>query len=172
MINCLACGHSNDDEAQVCEACETSLYSMAVIDPLATETLMFEKVDIEQQPQAEPEPGSESFHRGMVLNIHIHGDERVIRIRPNEAILFGRKDPRLRVTPEVDLTDYDGAKKGVSRVHAALRVMDEYIVLIDMGSSNGTFHNGERALPRNPRLLRDGDQVQLGQMVMTIRFSE
>ena len=170
MIRCLACGHENEEGAEVCEACETPLFSLAVIDPLATETLMLKQVVI--RPKGEPERGSEVFKRGMVLNIHVHGDERIIRIRPSEAILFGRKDPRLQLTPEVDLTDYDGARKGVSRVHAALRLMDEYIVLIDMGSSNGTFHNGERALQRHPRLVRDGDQVQLGELVLSINFSE
>jgi hypothetical protein len=169
MIRCLACDHENDDTAQICASCETPLFSMAVIDPLVTETLMLKAVEV--RPAESLEERSELFERGMVLNIRVHGDDRLIRIRPSDAILFGRSDPRLRITPEVDLTEYDGARRGVSRVHAAMRVMDRYIVLIDMGSSNGTFHNGERALPRHPRLVRDGDQIQLGEMVMSIRFS-
>ena len=170
MIECLACGHQNDPETHVCEACEAPLYSLAVIDPLATDTIVLEQVDVRHKERAEP--GSEVFRRGMVLNIHIRGTDRVIRIRPNEAILFGRQDPTLRITPEVDLTDYGGARKGVSRVHAALRVRDEFIVLIDMASANGTYHNGERAPAHQPRLLRDGDELQLGQLVITIRFSD
>lgn len=169
MIRCLACDHENGEDIEVCESCGTPLFSMAVIDPLATETLMLKAVDV--QPSDADADRSELFERGMVLNIRVHGDDRVIRIRPSDAILFGRSDPRLRITPEVDLTDYDGARRGVSRVHAAMRMMDKYIVLIDMGSSNGTFHNGERALPRHPRLVRDGDQIQLGEMVMSVRFS-
>ena len=168
MLECLACGHLNPDDARVCEACETRLYSLAVIDPHATESLE----DVEVRWEKRGEPGSEIFKRGMVLNIHVHGDNRVIRIRPNEAILFGRHDPRLRLTPDVDLTDYDGASKGVSRVHAALRVTSENLMLFDMRSANGTYHNGEKAQPGYPRLVRDGDELQLGKLVMTIHFSK
>jgi hypothetical protein len=170
MLECLACGYENDENARVCEACETPLYSIAIIDPLATETLMFDKVEVAQQSQAVQ--GGEVFKRGMVLNFHIQGDDRIIRIRPSDAILLGRKDPRLRITPDVDLTDYDGSRKGISRTHAALRIMDESIFLFDMRSANGTYHNGERAEPGQPRLLRDGDRLQLGEMVLTIRFSD
>ena len=172
MIECLACGHQNEEHERECASCETPLYSMAVIDPHATETLTLDRIEVQNTEQPEPGTGSALFKHGMVLNIYVHGDERIIRIRPNEAILFGRKDPRLRLVPEVDLTDYEGAPKGVSRVHAALRVMEDRIVVVDMRSANGTFHNGERALPGHPRLLRDGDQVQLGELVMTISYSE
>jgi hypothetical protein len=172
MIECLACGHRNEDNEKICAACGTQLYSMAFIDPHATETLTLDRIEVQHMDQPEPVKGSAIFRHGMVLNIHVHDDDRIIRIRPNEAILFGRKDPRLRLTPEVDLTDYEGAPKGVSRVHAALRVMDDRIVLVDMRSANGTFHNGERAVPGHPRLLRNGDQIQLGELVLTINFSE
>jgi len=50
----------------------------------------------------------------------------------------------------------------VSRYHALIqhREHDEYW-LIDLGSSNGTYHNQRRI--RAPMLLRDRDQVQVGE---------
>jgi pSer/pThr/pTyr-binding forkhead associated (FHA) protein len=49
---------------------------------------------------------------------------------------------------------------GVSRRHARLVRHDRQVTIEDLGSSNGTFVNGERLSA--PRELRDQDRVQLG----------
>src|SRR5574341_2359651 len=48
---------------------------------------------------------------------------------------------------------------GVSRQHAALKFQDGRYLLEDLGSSNGTFVNGERVA--GPRELADGDQITI-----------
>jgi len=48
---------------------------------------------------------------------------------------------------------------GVSRQHAALKLQEGRYVLEDLGSSNGTFVNGERVA--GPRELADGDQITI-----------
>lgn len=55
----------------------------------------------------------------------------------------------------------------VSRRHAELRHTPQGYRLVDLGSANGTFVNGD---PIDQAPLRSGDQVQLGQTVMI--FSE
>ncbi len=65
--------------------------------------------------------------------------------------------------PGVDLVIPSAA---VSRRHARLmREGNEYI-LEDLGSSNGTFLNGERLSGRCP--LKSGDQIRLGQTIMIL----
>jgi pSer/pThr/pTyr-binding forkhead associated (FHA) protein len=55
--------------------------------------------------------------------------------------------------------------EGVSRAHAELkRVGDDWTVVDDGLSSNGTFVNGERVERRHR--LRDGDQLQVGETVI------
>ena len=55
----------------------------------------------------------------------------------------------------------------VSRVHAELQRMgDEWVVLDDGLSRNGTFLNGEKVEGR--RMLRDGDEMRFGQT--TVQF--
>lgn len=49
--------------------------------------------------------------------------------------------------------------KQVSRRHAQLKVEDEGIVLVDLGSKNGTHVNSERI--HNPVKLQDGDTIQI-----------
>jgi len=55
----------------------------------------------------------------------------------------------------------------VSQVHARLFIRDNKLWIEDLGSTNGTFHNGERVTNR-PVRLRRGDRIQLGQTVAEV----
>jgi hypothetical protein len=55
---------------------------------------------------------------------------------------------------------------GVSRHHAELRVEDGEVVLVDLGSTNGTFVNGQ---PIRRITLTDGTQVTLGRTTLVFR---
>jgi hypothetical protein len=55
---------------------------------------------------------------------------------------------------------------GVSRHHAELRVEDGQVVLVDLGSTNGTFVNGQ---PVRRVALTDGTNVTLGRTTMVFR---
>jgi pSer/pThr/pTyr-binding forkhead associated (FHA) protein len=58
----------------------------------------------------------------------------------------------------------------VSNAHAVLMVRDGGYTIVDLGSRNGTFVNGDRLGPQ-ARTLRHGDTIQLGQTVLTFRNS-
>jgi len=58
---------------------------------------------------------------------------------------------------------------GVSRHHAELRVEGEEVVLVDLGSTNGTFVNGE---PIRRITLADGTRVTLGRTTLVFRRDE
>jgi pSer/pThr/pTyr-binding forkhead associated (FHA) protein len=72
--------------------------------------------------------------------------------------------------PDLDLDPYGGADKGVSRNHAAIVRRDGALSVVDKGGANGTFLNGQRLIPHQPRILRDGDDLRLGHMVLQVRF--
>ena len=55
----------------------------------------------------------------------------------------------------------------VSRRHAEIEVSNGDILISDLGSTNGTFVNGERI--DQPRTLRDGDEVRIGAVVWRLR---
>jgi ABC transport system ATP-binding/permease protein len=48
----------------------------------------------------------------------------------------------------------------VSRLHASLAVDGERVILADMGSSNGTYVNGQRL--SGPTTLKSGDRIDIG----------
>jgi FHA domain-containing protein len=55
---------------------------------------------------------------------------------------------------------------GVSRHHAELRVENDQVILVDRGSTNGTFVNGQ---PVRRVVLTDGTQVTLGRTTLVFR---
>lgn len=80
------------------------------------------------------------------------------------SVRIGRRSGSRGTTPEIDLAD-PPSDPGVSRDHARLLAQpDGSWVLVDTGSTNGTYLNGAaQRIPRHQQVsLTDGDRVQLG----------
>jgi hypothetical protein len=56
----------------------------------------------------------------------------------------------------------------VSRFHAEVTVLKDRLEVTDLGSTNGTFVNGERLKPSEPRALKEGDEVCFGAAKFTV----
>lgn len=67
-------------------------------------------------------------------------------------------------TPDADVFIDD---EGVSRRHAKIAYDSGSVRLIDLGSTNGTFANGQKV---DTRLLKDGDRIQIGSTTI-LKFS-
>ena len=62
--------------------------------------------------------------------------------------------------------------QSLSRVHASINRDGDRIWILDEGSTNGTFVNGDRVLPAG-LALRDGDRVELSQYTtITVSFND
>ncbi len=72
--------------------------------------------------------------------------------------------------PDVDLTEFGAADKGVSRQHARILRKRDLMYVEDLGSSNGTFLNGLPLMRNSLRVLRSGDEVQLGTLKLRVAF--
>ncbi len=99
------------------------------------------------------------------------GDQaRELEISLVKPIRLGRNDPVEHVFPEIDLTDSLGREYGVSRQHACIFQRGETVEIQDLASTNGTLLNGERLAPYVPEPLKDGDQLQLGKLVIEVKL--
>jgi eukaryotic-like serine/threonine-protein kinase len=75
---------------------------------------------------------------------------------------IGRRDPRQNHYPEVDLAEHD---RGIaSRNHAIINRDTGGFTVLDLGSTNGTFLNGNPVTPRTPQRLRSGDRIKIGEV--------
>jgi hypothetical protein len=77
-------------------------------------------------------------------------------------------DPRV----DISLTDWQAVERGVSRRHAVLRVKDNHLLLIDLGSTNGTFLNTVPVTSGWARPVSDGDLLSLGDLDLWLHILE
>jgi pSer/pThr/pTyr-binding forkhead associated (FHA) protein len=76
--------------------------------------------------------------------------------------LVGRPDPVTGINPEVNLGPLD-VSRSLSRRHAKLLVEGGRCLLReDVGTTNGTFVNGERVRTGEPVALKPGDKIRFG----------
>jgi CRP-like cAMP-binding protein len=83
---------------------------------------------------------------------------------------IGRADPVTGILPDIDLTPVD-VNRSVSRRHAKIiRTGDEYHVLEEVGTVNGTYVNDQRIPTGVPVTLHNGDALKIGLIAMKAVF--
>lgn len=168
MTKCQECGNENESDAKICVFCGALLVNAG---ETATRTRSLDDADFEE---GTPKWGSARFNTRTHLILGIDGEPRTFTFDANEIekLVLGRVDPNTGESPEVDLTKYDAVEKGVSRQHASIVRKDGSLYLVDQSSANGTYLNGQKLVANQPRVLRDGDDVRLGHLVVRITFEK
>jgi FHA domain len=92
-------------------------------------------------------------------------------ISRDSTITMGRRDPKRKINPTIDLTEERGAQLGVSRLHAEINFQNNRYHLKDMGSANGTWVNNSKLVPYQPHPVETGDQIRLGQLALLIHIT-
>lgn len=175
MQQCGNCGHQNRPGIVFCENCGASLIGKL---PLSTRALESPSEAKSGEVGIEAVLSSESITQGMAtfmpgdsLKLDVEGAAEPMVLEPKAETILGRRDPATGATPDIDLTPFAGYRMGVSRRHAAIRHGEDNTLNIwDLGSSNGTFLNGQRLNAHRPYRLHDGDELRLGQMVLRVHF--
>jgi hypothetical protein len=108
----------------------------------------------------------------MILRLEIEGSSTPLLVPFRHELALGRRDPATGNMPEIDLTAFAAYRLGVSRRHAVMKADGEKLEVYDLGSSNGTAINGNKLVPHQPHVLRDGDMIILGKMVMRAIFHQ
>ncbi|MBI5931149.1 MAG: FHA domain-containing protein [Chloroflexi bacterium] len=160
-ITCPQCGKTNPHHAGYCYACGTLLIKAGAMQ--GTQQFIVEDEGLT----------GTTFGSLSNLILKVQGfDDAPIKLAMDESkeMIIGRTAADSVLVPDVDLTKYDGKDMGVSRVHATLRYRDTAITITDMGSVNHTYLNGERVYPQEVRVLRDGDELKLGRLIVRVIF--
>ena len=165
MKTCPYCAHVNMEGVLFCEECGQPFVGNQ--DYVATSRL----VDEEQvKVQGRVTWGTARFDEQSSLVVHVRDHDQPIVLHAGEEILVGRSDTQAQAVPDLDLNPYGAAEQGVSRRHAVIRRGEDTLTLIDLGSTNGTHLNGQRLIPNQPRVLRDGDEIRMGKLAFHIFF--
>ncbi|MFI5691571.1 FhaA domain-containing protein [Kribbella sp. NPDC051586] len=111
------------------------------------------------QPQYQPQPSPRRGHPQVMLEVN--GRRRPVN--PPGVVLGRGTDADIQINDP-----------GVSRRHAEIRLMPEgpggiRVVLVDLGSTNGTLVNGRRSTEAE---LVDGSTVRIGNTTMTLRLAD
>lgn len=169
MRMCPNCGYINREGFFYCEDCGHNLQdSTSVIMPTR---------HIEEQPVSGVLPvrqnwGTARLGQDSSITLQIRDVATPLVLQPTQRTIMGRADSNSAQRPDLDLSPYGALEKGVSRIHAAIYRDADTLTLVDMGSSNGTHLNGQRLIPQQPRVLRDGDEIRMGKMTLHIFFRQ
>ena len=165
MIICPQCAQANREGSLYCDNCGASLG-----DDLSP-TLPTRRLDTASGDLAARATwGTARFGENARIIIRIRDVPEPIVLTPTKETILGRSDRANPRQPDLDLTPYGALEKGVSRHHAIISRSEDTLTLVDMGSANGTHLNGQRLVPDQPRLLRDGDEIRLGKLVVHVYF--
>jgi hypothetical protein len=84
-------------------------------------------------------------------------------------MLLGRASQAENYLPDFDMTFYDEGDY-VSRRHARITRGQAGYFITDLGSSNGTMLNEHALIPQRAYLLRNGDRIKVGLVVIQFWF--
>ena len=160
-ITCPVCGLVNRPGELACSRCGTVLAMGGTTRKLGT---------TEEPQQPANWPTGEVILTEQEPIVLIVGDEQ-IPVPIAEVITVGRNsDIPDDSMPDVDLSGFGAGDQGVSRKHIKIKRKNILIYVADLGSTNGTLLNGRRLIPNAERLLRNGDELQLGRLKVKVKF--
>ena len=126
------------------------------------------KITYQPVPRIPDLPGEAYISRHWRIQlINEEGDAKGFDVY--DDVILGRGN-RVRERSGIDLLEWGALDNGVSREHALLRPTPTKLYLVDIGSTNGTYHNIDFVTPGDARELTDGDMIVLGRLVFTVRI--
>ncbi|MEO1290770.1 MAG: FHA domain-containing protein [Chloroflexota bacterium] len=161
-MKCKECGHDNREGILLCENCGSDIYDI-LVGEAATKQIArgsTRELRLEEPPSSRP------------LMLYVADGSAPLSIERVNNQIIGRADPAKLEDMDVniDLTPFNAQHHGVSRRHAQLDAHEQPPILVDLGSYNGTYINGERIETGIPKSLESGDEIQVGRLKMRVYF--
>lgn len=161
-ISCSNCGKVNSSVEITCYSCGVPL------------TTIKKATDILPNNQNTMNNDAQLKEDDFVHLIPKDDVQELIVLRPQRntgRMLIGRGDEPDSMI-DIDLNPYGAGEKGVSRLHASFTYdnISETLMLFDMGSTNGTFINGQRLHSNERRTMRHHDELQFGRLAFRIIY--
>jgi serine/threonine protein kinase len=131
------------------------------------EILMEQPADWPETPSVRPGSSDGSPPAGLKVTFLDSGAE--FQLQGKNRYILGRLDGAFQ--PDIDFGAREGAKFGVSRLHAEIEIKDDGRVEIsDLDSTNGTWVNGQQISPEESMRLNHGDMIRVGTVNLQVTF--
>jgi len=163
MIVCTNCKHDNMDGAMFCAECGAQLLG---------QDLTTQNISTEEFRSSLPRVDQDSYQpfdgRDAWGSLHLLDTGQVLPLSARNEFTLGRVSEGQPIMPDIDLSPYQAYAGGVSRLHAVIKQSGGRILLMDLGSANGTYINGKRLQANVEQALNHGDIVALGKLKIQI----
>lgn len=165
MITCSVCRNQESEGEVFCSECGARLPAVQVE---VTSTAAFTETGRIRESSQLPAEALEPLRAGQIALL-ISGAAQAVILQGQPEFILGREGSE-QVVPDLNLNPYGAREKGVSRLHAALRLDRSQVLLIDLGSTNGTRLNGKPLAAHQPIRVESGDEIRLGKLMLRISF--
>ena len=159
---CGTCGAVNGPGEKYCEDCGAALDDSAGGDSHIPIPAISDVPPPISAPPVAPTPvatPAAATSAGKPRLEAVTSGQTFVLVKDENAV--GRRSPVDGIFPEVDLTEAD-IDSYISRRHGKIIMGEQGPVYEDLGSSNGSFHNGTRLQQGVQAVLREGDRLRLG----------
>ena len=168
MILCPNCQHKEITGAIFCSNCGTQLIS-----PKSNKTHEISASEARsgsiQGLQAHPTP---QIRLNSWASLHMVESGQFLSLADRNDFTLGRISEGQSILPDVDLTTYNAYANGVSRLHCVIKRNDTKAIVMDLGSSNGTYLNGVRIPPHVETPINHGDVIGLGKLKIQVLLDQ
>jgi len=170
MILCPNCQHHEVAGALFCSECGAQL---VFTERLSTQAFIRSQSDVLSSPPPQPAnpanpPAPPAASIDALVSLHLVDNGQILPLAGRSEFTMGRVAEGQPILPDVDLSPYEAYSQGVSRLHAALKVINQRVVIMDLGSSNGTRVNGQKIVPNVDYPLNHGDMIALGKLKIQV----
>lgn len=168
MIQCPNCNHQEMEGALFCSECGAQLVAQGSVTThsigRASDRLESPQVAQPIATSIAPEVASEET----IVSLYLVESGKVFDLVGKNDFTIGRATKGQPILPDIDLSDYDAYRQGVSRLHAGMKILNRRLMITDLGSSNGTRVNGQKITPHLEYPLNHGDIIALGKLKIQI----
>ncbi|MDD5371508.1 MAG: FHA domain-containing protein [Anaerolineaceae bacterium] len=173
MILCPTCQHHEFSGTLFCSECGAQL---TIAEPLSTHSIYRSQSDsltstVSQAGNSGREvnkPSSLTAYPGSSVTLRVVDGGHSLPLAGRSEYTLGRVAEGQPILPDVDLSPYEAYALGVSRLHAALKLVNQRVFVVDLGSSNGTRVNGQKIVSNVDYPLNHGDTLTLGKLKLEI----
>lgn len=171
MILCPNCQHQEMAGALFCSECGAQL---VFTERLSTQAFFRPQSDVlpsaplTPQPPPATTPPSPSSAIDALVSLHMVDNGQILPLAGRSEFTLGRVAEGQPILPDVDLSPFEAYAQGVSRLHAALKIINQRVVVMDLGSSNGTRVNGQKIMPNVDYPVNHGDMLALGKLKIQV----